>query len=187
MLYAGFADRYGETMTAEQRTVCERLVGAFDSYLEGEQAAGRPMGLVHGDYRLDNLLFGQPGSERALTIVEQQSEHTGVRLERGVVAACHRPGQPRGDVGVELHLALVETHRQPRLPAGRVTGRDLEYHRGRVAGGGAVIEHHPVALTHLAGAYPLGGEGADSTPAEHIGKPVCGQVVRGFDTHPINL
>ena len=80
MLYAGFADRYGETMTAEQRTVCERLVGAFDSYLEGEQAAGWPMGLVHGDYRLDNLLFGQPGSERALTIVDWQTVTWGAAM-----------------------------------------------------------------------------------------------------------
>ena len=31
------------------------------------------MGLVHGDYRLDNMLFGQPGADRALTVVDWQT------------------------------------------------------------------------------------------------------------------
>ena len=31
------------------------------------------MGLVHGDYRLDNMLFGRPGSLRDLTVVDWQT------------------------------------------------------------------------------------------------------------------
>ena len=30
-------------------------------------------GLVHGDYRLDNMLFGQPGADRPLTVVDWQT------------------------------------------------------------------------------------------------------------------
>jgi Ecdysteroid kinase-like family len=70
-LYAGFIDRYGDQIAPEHRLVCERLVTSFDGYLAGE--AGRIQGLVHGDYRLDNLLFGTAGADRALTVVDWQT------------------------------------------------------------------------------------------------------------------
>jgi hypothetical protein len=35
--------------------------------------SGRIKGLVHGDYRLDNMLFGRPGSRRDLTVVDWQT------------------------------------------------------------------------------------------------------------------
>ncbi len=70
-LYAGFIDRYGDQIAPEHRLVCERLVAAFDGYLAGE--AGHIQGLVHGDYRLDNMLFGTAGADRALTVVDWQT------------------------------------------------------------------------------------------------------------------
>ncbi len=72
-LWAGFADRYGDAITAEQRQVCERLAGSFDAYLADESLPERIKGLVHGDYRLDNMLFGRPGSRRDLTVVDWQT------------------------------------------------------------------------------------------------------------------
>ncbi|MGH3957864.1 phosphotransferase [Mycobacterium sp.] len=70
-LYAGFVDRYRDQITSQHRVVCERLVGAFDAYLAGEDS--RCHGLVHGDYRLDNLLFGSAGADRPLTVVDWQT------------------------------------------------------------------------------------------------------------------
>ena len=49
------------------------LVDSFDDYLAGEAHADRVMGLVHGDYRLDNMLFGRRGSRRDLTVVDWQT------------------------------------------------------------------------------------------------------------------
>ena len=72
-LFAGFVDRYGADITAEQRLVCQRLVDSFDAYLDQEAASDRAQGLVHGDYRLDNMLFGRPGSLRPLTVVDWQT------------------------------------------------------------------------------------------------------------------
>jgi hypothetical protein len=72
-LYAGFADRYGDAITPDQRLVCERLVASFDAYLADESLPHRIKGLVHGDYRLDNMLFGRPGSRRDLTVVDWQT------------------------------------------------------------------------------------------------------------------
>jgi Phosphotransferase enzyme family len=72
-LYAGFIDRYGDRIAPQHRMVCERLVGGFDAYLAEEAAEGRIQGLVHGDYRLDNMLFGAAGAERPLTVVDWQT------------------------------------------------------------------------------------------------------------------
>jgi Ecdysteroid kinase-like family len=77
-LYAGFVDRYSEQIAPNHRLVCERLVDAFDGYLEGE--AGQMRGLVHGDYRLDNMLFGTAGADRALTVVDWQTVSWGPAL-----------------------------------------------------------------------------------------------------------
>jgi hypothetical protein len=72
-LHAGFLDRYGDQIAPHHRMVCERLVGGFDDYLAEEAAEGRIHGLVHGDYRLDNMLFGAAGADRPLTVVDWQT------------------------------------------------------------------------------------------------------------------
>ena len=70
-LYAGFAERYGDRIAPAHREVCERLVASFDAY--HDNSTDRFHGLVHGDYRLDNMLFGQPGADRPLTVVDWQT------------------------------------------------------------------------------------------------------------------
>jgi hypothetical protein len=107
-LYAGFADRYADEITGDQREVCERLVASFDAYVA--QEADRVKGLVHGDYRLDNMLFGQPGSLRELTVVDWQTVTW---------------GPPMTDVAYFLGCALTEADRRAHYD-------DLlaAYHRG---------------------------------------------------------
>jgi Ecdysteroid kinase-like family len=72
-LHAAFVDRYGDRIAPQHRAVCERLVGGFDAYLVEEADEGRVQGLVHGDYRLDNMLFGAVGADRPLTVVDWQT------------------------------------------------------------------------------------------------------------------
>ncbi|KGI70938.1 ecdysteroid 22-kinase family protein [Mycolicibacterium rufum] len=72
-LYAGFIDRYRDQVAPEHREVCERFVASFDAYSAAEDTAGGRRGLVHGDYRLDNMLFGQDGADRPLTVVDWQT------------------------------------------------------------------------------------------------------------------
>lgn len=71
-LYAGFIDRYADQVAPEHREVCEQFVGSFDAFMAAEGGNGR-RGLVHGDFRLDNMLFGQPGADRPLTVVDWQT------------------------------------------------------------------------------------------------------------------
>jgi len=69
-LYAGFVDRYADRIAADHRAVCDRLVEVFDAYLAADAEADQPRGLVHGDYRLDNMLFG---GRDGLTVVDWQT------------------------------------------------------------------------------------------------------------------
>ena len=79
-LYAGFVDRYGDQIAPEHRIVCERMVAAFDGYLAHASGPGRMQGLVHGDYRLDNMLFGTAEADRPLTVVDWQTVSWGPAL-----------------------------------------------------------------------------------------------------------
>lgn len=72
-LYAGYIDRYRDQIAPEHRLVCERLVETFDAYMAAENESELPRGLVHGDFRLDNLLFGDSGADRPLTVVDWQT------------------------------------------------------------------------------------------------------------------
>jgi hypothetical protein len=95
-LYAGFSERYVDRITAEHRAVCERLVASFDSYLDAE--AERLHGLVHGDYRLDNMLFGQAGAERPLTVVDWQTVTWGPAMtDVAYFLGCALPIEQRRD------------------------------------------------------------------------------------------
>lgn len=106
-LYAAFTDRYGQSMTDEQRLVCDRLVAGFDDYLTAEGAPERPQGLVHGDYRLDNMLFGQAGAARAVTVVDWQTVTWGPALtDLAYFLGCALPVAVRR----EQHDALLRAY-----------------------------------------------------------------------------
>ncbi|KAA1250302.1 phosphotransferase [Mycobacterium simiae] len=93
-LYAGFVERYGDRITPRHRTVCESLVAAFDGYLE--TARDGIQGLVHGDYRLDNLLFGTAEADRALTVVDWQTVSWGPAMtDLAYFLGCALPTQDR--------------------------------------------------------------------------------------------
>jgi hypothetical protein len=53
-LLPGFLDRYDDRIAPEHAALCERLVSSLDAWTVDQRP---PLGLVHGDYRLDNLMF----------------------------------------------------------------------------------------------------------------------------------
>jgi hypothetical protein len=57
-LLPGFLERYGERIEPAHAEVCERFVQSIDGWAQEHRP---PLGLVHGDYRLDNLLLGPGG------------------------------------------------------------------------------------------------------------------------------
>ncbi|HYO04959.1 MAG TPA: phosphotransferase [Mycobacterium sp.] len=108
-LYAGFIDRYREDIAPEHREVCERLVATFDANIAAEAASGRPQGLIHGDYRLDNMLFGEDGADRPLTVVDWQTVTWGPAFtDVAYFLGCALPVQQRRDHGDALLRAYHE-------------------------------------------------------------------------------
>lgn len=53
-LFPGFLERYDDRLTPRQVEICTALMARLPDYLADRSG---PMTVVHGDYRLDNLLF----------------------------------------------------------------------------------------------------------------------------------
>jgi hypothetical protein len=79
-LWPGFCDRYGDRISDDVRRVGERF-GASLAEWATRRAEG-PHTLVHGDLRLDNVLFG-PGGDGSpqVTVVDWQTTAIGVGTE----------------------------------------------------------------------------------------------------------
>ncbi len=69
-LYAAFRERHSERVSAEHLAVCSRFVASLDGW-SAERTP--PLGLVHGDYRLDNMLFGAGDGARPFVVVDWQT------------------------------------------------------------------------------------------------------------------
>ncbi len=103
-LLDGFLDRYSERVRPEHQEVCRRFVASFDGWAAIGEAG--PQGLVHGDYRLDNLLFGEAGSARPLTAVDWQTVTWGPALtDLAYFLGCALTVENRRAWGEELLLA----------------------------------------------------------------------------------
>lgn len=121
-LYAGFVERYGDQIAPEHRVVCERLVASFDGYLAAESEPGRIHGLVHGDYRLDNMLFGTAGADRALTVVDWQTVSWGPALtDLAYFLGCALPTRDRR----EHYDALLRAYHAALGPEAPITLSDV--------------------------------------------------------------
>jgi len=69
-VFPAFLERYGERIAPEHVELCERFLPSIDGWAAD---ARPPLGLVHGDYRLDNMLFASGGRPRPLTVVDWQT------------------------------------------------------------------------------------------------------------------
>ncbi len=111
-LWQGFLDRYGTDVLPHVREAGNAFISAIDGYSAGH---GGPVTVVHGDYRLDNLLFDPPGPDAGVAVVDWQT--CGV-------------GSGPADVAYFVGAGLAAEDR-------RAVEEDLvrEYHRGLQAAG----------------------------------------------------
>ncbi|MDQ3293316.1 MAG: ecdysteroid 22-kinase family protein [Actinomycetota bacterium] len=70
VFWSGFRDRYAERLGPEVHEVGDSLFTALDRYLV---PADEHATVVHGDYRLDNLLFGGAGGGVPIAVVDWQT------------------------------------------------------------------------------------------------------------------
>ncbi len=76
-LLGAFLERYGDRVSAEHQEVCRRFVSSLDDWVADRRP---PLGLVHGDYRLDNMLFGAAGAPREFIVVDWQTVGWGMAM-----------------------------------------------------------------------------------------------------------
>ncbi|HWX95676.1 MAG TPA: phosphotransferase [Solirubrobacteraceae bacterium] len=69
-LLPAFIERHGERVLPEHQEVCRRFVASLDGWVADRRP---PLGLVHGDYRLDNMLFGADDARRRFVAVDWQT------------------------------------------------------------------------------------------------------------------
>lgn len=118
-----FLERYGEELPARTLRWCERFVDAVPEWIATH--FDDPVTLVHGDFRLDNLFFGNDDSDGALVCVidwqlamrapgqtdlvyfcannltiEMRRAHENSLIER-YVSRLHAAGVPTGSVTVD--------------------------------------------------------------------------------------
>jgi hypothetical protein len=70
-VWPGFVERYSHALSSEQLAIAERLGRNAAAWAEG--AARGPLALTHGDYRIDNMLFGSPEGGYPLAVVDWQT------------------------------------------------------------------------------------------------------------------
>jgi hypothetical protein len=76
-LYTGFRDRYRERLDPGIFELCERFVPRLGEYLSDRSI---PLTVQHGDYRLDNLLFGTGEGGPPVAVVDWQTVTRGAGL-----------------------------------------------------------------------------------------------------------
>jgi len=69
-----FVERYITTLTSDALAIGRALHARIADWATHQPSART---LAHGDYRLDNMLFGPPGSERPLVVVDWQTVRWG--------------------------------------------------------------------------------------------------------------
>lgn len=111
-LFPGFRERYADRLSVEEQDLASRVAAGLPHLFA--QRTG-PITVTHGDYRLDNMLFGTPEGGAPFAIVDWQTATTGPGLT---------------DASYFLGAGLLPDAR-------RAHERELvrEYHRALVAGG----------------------------------------------------
>ena len=91
-VWPGFVDRFGDALTPEALALAERLGGSLAAWLADREG---PATVTHGDYRLDNMLFGTAEGGYPLAVVDWQTPGHGP----GVADAAYflGAGLPVGD------------------------------------------------------------------------------------------
>jgi len=78
MLWDGFRERYGDVLDPDALRAGEDLFANLEAYLLTDT---QPWSIVHGDYRLDNLLFDPSPGGVPITVVDWQTVTHGPALQ----------------------------------------------------------------------------------------------------------
>jgi hypothetical protein len=116
---AGFRERYQEILTPDHMAVCEALPDVLQR-VNADQTA--PMTIMHGDFRLDNILFDVQGGRHRMATLDWQTVGLGPGL---VDVAYFISASLPPDVRRANEAALVRRYHDELLSFG-VQGYDFD-------------------------------------------------------------
>lgn len=125
-----FADRYAGQLAPELMEVCERLAARTDAWFARVFSA---LCLVHGDYRLDNMLFDIRGGAEPLGVLDWQT----VTVGSGMTDLAYFIGAGVGTSLSEHENDLLDAYFAAMVEAGRPVDRAAvwdDYRRGALHG-----------------------------------------------------
>jgi len=93
-----FRERYADSLEPEYMAICEALAEVGPLWFARDQA---PQCLIHGDFRLDNMLFDIKGGAEAIAVLDWQT----VALGRGMTDIGYFLGTGIGDELRRAHEA----------------------------------------------------------------------------------
>ncbi len=121
-----FRERYADTLEPEFMELCDRLAATEELFSRRQE---KPQCIVHGDFRLDNLLFDIRGGKEAIAVLDWQTVTTGKAMtDIGYFLGCGIGDDLRRAHEVELFdLYLAEMAKR-----GIRMDRDTAWHEYRV-------------------------------------------------------
>ncbi|UOR14939.1 aminoglycoside phosphotransferase family protein [Qipengyuania aquimaris] len=125
-----FRDRYEDSLEGEYMQICEELAGLSASYFRREPEM---QCLVHGDFRLDNMLFDICGGKEPVAILDWQTVAVGkAMIDVGYFLGCGigKLGLDHEDELLDLYLAEMADRGVPLTRADIVQ----DYRRGILHG-----------------------------------------------------
>jgi Phosphotransferase enzyme family len=111
-IWDGFVERYRATLDPVTLEAGPQVAALAPDLLAGGSSPRTP---VHGDYRLDNMLFTASGEDRPLTVVDWQTVRLGVGPSDVAyfLGSAFEPERRRSferDLLIRYHRALVEDY-----------------------------------------------------------------------------
>jgi hypothetical protein len=109
-LFPGFAERYADRLSVDDLATGAALIEDYEAWSASVAAWAERNGgwcVVHGDYRLDNMLFGTDSTAPAVTVVDWQTVAGGIG-PADVAYFCGAGLLP--DARAEHERALVERY-----------------------------------------------------------------------------
>ena len=125
-----FVERYADILAPELMEVCRRLAEATDKWF-GRETPHRC--LVHGDYRLDNMLFDIKGGGEPLGVLDWQTLQVG----SGLTDLAYFLGAGVGTSLAEHEESLVDLYFEAMAERGVALAREevwSDYRRGALHG-----------------------------------------------------
>ncbi|MBT0567814.1 aminoglycoside phosphotransferase family protein [Williamsia sp. CHRR-6] len=123
--YVEFVERFGERLSVTHLSVANRVVASAEALQDVAARSTSPQGLVHGDFRPANLMFGGPGSARPVTLTQWHQMSWGpMATDVAMLLSCGMTPEERREHG-DAVIAVYHEGLGDRAPSMEAMRREV--------------------------------------------------------------